>query len=69
VLFILDAGKPVGILHIHDLSKAGVACEFAAPFGKPLMKAPGSEPIFKDIFGKNRNARKNRIHQNIASDF
>jgi len=25
VLFILDAGKPVGILHIHDLLKAGVA--------------------------------------------
>ena len=25
VLFILDAGRPVGILHIHDLLKAGVA--------------------------------------------
>jgi arabinose-5-phosphate isomerase len=25
VLFILDAGKPVGILHIHDLLRAGAA--------------------------------------------
>ncbi|MBB4197230.1 KpsF/GutQ family sugar-phosphate isomerase [Rhodoblastus sphagnicola] len=25
VLFILDAGKPAGILHIHDLLRAGVA--------------------------------------------
>jgi arabinose-5-phosphate isomerase len=25
VLFILDDGKPAGILHIHDLLRAGVA--------------------------------------------
>jgi arabinose-5-phosphate isomerase len=24
-LFVVDAGKPVGILHIHDLLRAGVA--------------------------------------------
>ena len=24
-LFVLDKGKPVGIVHIHDLLRAGVA--------------------------------------------
>ncbi|HRH20243.1 MAG TPA: CBS domain-containing protein, partial [Brevundimonas sp.] len=24
VLFVVDAGKPVGILHVHDLLRAGV---------------------------------------------
>jgi arabinose-5-phosphate isomerase len=24
VLFVLEAGKPVGILHVHDLLRAGV---------------------------------------------
>ena len=24
VLFVLDAGRPVGILHVHDLLRAGV---------------------------------------------
>jgi arabinose-5-phosphate isomerase len=24
-LFVIDKGKPVGILHVHDLLRAGVA--------------------------------------------
>ena len=27
-LFVVDAGKPVGIVHLHDLLRAGVAVDY-----------------------------------------